>query len=158
VTASDQIALTLYVREIADRFGLKDWEFDVDREPTDSVYDATTSTTSGKKYAVLWFRYDVRLWKLERLREVVLHELLHWHLAGADAAIQMDILPEDDPRYKLFERFLEYSIDGIATAIAPHYPLISWPDTPADSSSPSHQHHGQDKVVPAPGLGADIRG
>jgi hypothetical protein len=132
VTAAEQETLGKYVRLIADRIGLRDWSLEVRPEPPNEVSAlATCEPVFGRKLAVLRVCDRFRSLTAAEQREIVVHELLHCHLAAAADAVRLD-LPHVVPDHTFqvfwssYERAVEYAVDGLTAAVAPHLPLISW--------------------------------
>jgi hypothetical protein len=110
-----------YVRALADRMGLKDWEATVsDQPPRSPTAMAGVFLHYGQR------RADIHLGDsfldeptdLQRLH--LAHELVHLHFAAADGVAE-DWL--DTSQYAGFLRLFEYGVDAVATAWAPHLPL-----------------------------------
>lgn len=136
----DRRELDRYVRWVANEIGLRDWTLEVviDQPAVDdgrdaSKWGASCAPVVGRKYATLtfapWHRRETR----ESLRETVVHELVHCHLFGVWDTCRSDTLTHlGQATYDVFissvERHMEYGVDAIAEALAPHMPLIDWPD------------------------------
>lgn len=70
----------------------------------------------------------------EELRETVVHELVHCHLAPLWAQLRQDLLsPFGQETYDAFlasvERNMEFGVDALSVALAKHMPLIDWNNT-----------------------------
>ena len=120
--------LTRYVRLVADVFGLRDWNITVSENhcPEDTMAD--TETTYGQRHAVIRFNEKWAEWSVEELRSTVVHELLHVHTEPVGELIT-DILTQslDEQASTVgstaVSYLLERSVDQIAEAIAPYFPL-----------------------------------
>jgi hypothetical protein len=112
-----------YVRHLADRLGLKDWQvFVLDELPaTDSAY-ARIEIPHGRKYANVTLSNNMLKGTEEEQRHAIVHELLHCHFAFGDRAART-MLSERD--YGIYEDGFELGVDGVAVAIAPLLPLPS---------------------------------
>lgn len=112
-----------YVREIADRMGLKDWRITIEDKPPENP----------NSQASIWMAYGQRLARLylseaflnespEERRDTIVHELVHLHLAPAN-----DIAGESMPAAvkPAYERMFEYAVDALTKCICPAIPLPS---------------------------------
>lgn len=111
-----------YVRRLADLMGLKDWTVEIVDEAPSNDAEASTVMVYGRKLARIRFSAKFLDDTPEGQRETVVHELTHLHLMPMDGVIS-DLLNEE--HYRIYMRFMEYGIDGIAEAWAPHLPLPS---------------------------------
>lgn len=114
-----------YVREVADRMGLKDWLFHIHDEPTESSEAAAEIyPTFGRKVATIHFSDRFLDDSPEAQREIVCHELIHCHF---NAACQVaDRLEE--VLHEVFIMEIEYGVDGLASVIARGMPLPTAPE------------------------------
>lgn len=118
-----------YVRTVADRMGLRDWVFTIEAEEAEDGAVAQVDQTHGQKHANIWFA-DVFFTKEAAMqRHIVVHELVHCHLAPAQHMIFGSYLRDElgNGRYDVFEGTwrmnLEYGVDGLAAVIAEGMPL-----------------------------------
>ena len=137
-------AFGYYVRWIADEMGLRDWRFEIEwREPEEvdevegHVRGASCEPVPGRRVATLGFGEHLREVDPEDLRETVVHELIHCHLAALWAQLRQDLLnPLGQETYNAFiassERNMEFGVDALAAALAKHMPLIEWDNTGED--------------------------
>ncbi len=114
-----------YVRDMADRMGLRDWKITILDEPSDDdAAGGQCDLVYGRKVADLKIRVPSAP---EELRHVVVHELLHCHAALLDwnaNSIEKALSPQAfDLWHYGFEDAQEIMIDGIATAWAETLPL-----------------------------------
>jgi hypothetical protein len=109
-----------YVRDIADRMGLKDWTITVPGAPPEDHDDASTRMSYGRKVARVYLPDSFRHETPEEQRDIIVHELVHPHFAAMDGMAE-DWLDSD--RYVAFLRMFEYGVDAMAAVIAPHMPL-----------------------------------
>lgn len=141
LTVARRRAFGTYVREVADRVGLRDWHLDLCYgSPTLSRPDyaqddftAICEPTEGRRHAVITFSAEIvasaeasvdREW----LRQTVVHELVHLHLSALTSTVRRDLCDRlASDAYHLFERgftrHLEHGIDAIAYAWAEELPL-----------------------------------
>lgn len=129
----DRRALCGYVREIADKLELRDWTICIGHEPCTEGLAAEIHCTDGAKQARITFSFGFRDKDPEEQRETVVHELIHaqhatcWHMVQSDLSEALG-----KPTYYLFcdsyRRGMEHMVDALAKAIAPHMPLVEWPD------------------------------
>lgn len=130
----DRKELCRYIRWVANEMCLRDWTFDVPHEPLpESDAFATVKPTDGRKRARITFCRDFRDLEPDRQRHVVIHELVHCHFAMVQHQIESDLERHlgqhaDRVLFDSFRRNLEYGVDGITDALAPHLPLIRWPE------------------------------
>ena len=124
--------LTEYVRQIADLLELRDWRFRIQREPPeDGDCIASLQTIDGRKVAALRVRGDFWDQSGEESRHTITHELIHCHHAAAQDIIRLDTSKHlgqatYDVLHGAFSRQMEYAVDGLADALAPHLPLPPW--------------------------------
>ena len=116
-----------YIRGIADRLGLKDWDLRLSRDDTDPDSGATIHTWYGQKRATIRLNHDVfRLSSPaadEDQRRYVVHELLHCHFEYFEenrrAAEKIGERSEREQLQDAFDkRAIETVIDNLATVIA----------------------------------------
>jgi len=117
-----------YLRILKDMMGLRDWEIRVVHEPTKREdHAATIETWYGSQTASIWFARNWAEGTPEELRETCVHELVHCHINPIRVSVeniqenvgQMMYIP----LYADITNRLEYAVDGIASAWAPHLPL-----------------------------------
>jgi hypothetical protein len=134
MTDNEHSILSKYIRDVADKLGLKDWEFELKREPPeDKDAGAEVSPAEGRKFAHILVASDFREYKPKTQANYILHELIHLHLQSACDVIRLDlwenrVLPQTtyDVLCGGFRRQIEYAVDGLATALAPMFPVIEW--------------------------------
>jgi hypothetical protein len=108
-----------YVRDVADRLALKDWRVVVaDDVPTDRDCLASVYCCEGRKIATIRFNDSFLEDTRDRQRHIVVHELVHAHLAAYVRAVEKKT--NDDDVLALLH---EYATDSLADAIAPLVPL-----------------------------------
>jgi len=117
-------ALDQYVRDIADRVGLKDWKVVVDKEPPGEGNLGEARTTYGRK--VLHIRLAEHD-SAEELRNTVIHELLHAQLEPVSWGINNAQRALGEGAFSVFrasfEDNMELAVDAIATAWSETMPL-----------------------------------
>lgn len=133
MTDSEWKALGRYVRDMANRLGLRDWLIMLHREPPpDQSAGAYVEATPNRKYADIWVCRDFRDLPAETQRHYVVHELLHLHFCDAGDhlcdLVAGGILSQAsaDQAGNTLKRVIEYGVDGVAYEIARLYPLIPW--------------------------------
>lgn len=119
-----------YLRDLADRMGLKDWSVTIlDRPPADGNRCSVWMRYGGKQAQVLMSE-ECLSGTPEQMRADLVHELIHPHFAASDGIVE-DALSHE--LYRSYQRMWEYGIDGIAEAWAPFLPL---PPTPERETRP----------------------
>lgn len=137
----DRKELGRYVRYVADEMGLRDWHLELLAEPPDGqaigddhITLADVSPSPGRRHATIRFCADFRELNPETQRMAVVHELVHLHLAPLQHQCENDLSaemlggPASHVFFCGFRRNLEYAVDAMTCALAPHLPLIDWPD------------------------------
>jgi hypothetical protein len=129
----DHKELARYIRAIADEIALRDWTIDLQREPCDDDCNAQACLVYGRKLVRLRVSRDFRSYDLERVRHSVVHELVHCHTSATDNMVEHDLTDHlgqqaADIFHAGYRRHAEYAVDGLADALAPHVPLIEWPE------------------------------
>lgn len=134
----DRKALARYVRAVADEMGLRDWTFEIEigdadvELPWETISScASIECVDGRKFATVTFPEDTRHRSREELRDTVAHELIHAHLNPACEIVRVDAKDGfSQATYEVmmagFRRNIEFAVDGLAEAFAPHMPLIDW--------------------------------
>jgi hypothetical protein len=139
VKKRDRKALGRYCRELADRLELRDWTINIEHAElgnagTDGERTlADVDTTTGRKLVQVRVCSDFRAFDREKQRHVLVHELVHVHLAALQEQCEYDVAdligkPADAVFCRSFRRNLEYAVDALASALAKHQPLIDWPE------------------------------
>lgn len=128
----DRKALGEYCRDVADRIELRDWHIDLSHEPAGDPAWATSECIFGRRRVVLRFCEEFRSLTPDDQRNVVVHELVHCHLAALQSQLERDLerhlgLGADRVFFDSARRNLEYAVDGLASALAKHLPPIEWP-------------------------------
>lgn len=131
----DDNELGLYIREMADLMGLRDWHFYVVVGPlatdepalTNSVPLAQIDCTYGRKHARITLVPGWENSAPEQLRMIVVHELVHAHLALMQWIVNntRDTLggAAFDVWRGSYHDAEELAVDGIASAWAERMPL-----------------------------------
>lgn len=134
--AADWETLASYLRARADELGLRDWTLLVKHDPpSDPSVLAEIRPVEGRKHATVRVCVEFRELTDDEQRHVIVHELLHCHLAevqhlthpgsqiggmlGGNGAGILDAV----------RLAIEYAVDGIADAIDPGFPSIVWETT-----------------------------
>lgn len=128
--------LVNYIRSTADHMGLRDWQFVLEpaflTDPPGKL--AATSVWGDSKTTTMEFHSDFFTLGPLMQREVVIHEITHWHLeppwrfvaAIADAHLSREAAAVMRTAY---EQHMELSVDSISAAWARHFPVINWKST-----------------------------
>ena len=112
-----------YVRQIADLMQLRDWEFRLpDERPTGDTAMASVVCWQGRRNATIRFAQSFFDEEPAEQRYVVVHELIHCRQAHADDIVERDFSPA---KYSEWLKTMEYGVDALARALAPHLPLPS---------------------------------
>lgn len=141
MTSKEKKALLTYVRMIADRMGLRDWRFDVlEQEPeTGKEYEGTNfqasascEPTPNQRRASLRFADDFSSKSRDEARHILVHELLHCHMAAVYECGRNGVLDQlSQSTYNMFmfsfTQAWETAIDAIAIAWAEKLPLPKFP-------------------------------
>ena len=128
----DRKALARYVRWAANELGLRDWTVEVRAGGCEERAFASVDPTEGRRYAVITFCDEFRQLTLDEQRNAVVHELLHCHHAAATDIVRLDVCQQMsqaayDVMFGGFKRQIEYMVDALADAFAPHLAHIDWP-------------------------------
>jgi hypothetical protein len=127
--------LVNYIRDVADKMGLRDWQFTVEERPEtdDDGYMMQTHTWGDSSTATVYVGRSYWKYGPRMQREAVVHELVHWHTDKfAQSAYEVcDNELGREARYitrNMLKRLNELATDGIAAAWARQFPLIDWTD------------------------------
>jgi hypothetical protein len=129
-----------YLRMLAVHMKLGEWTFDVSSDPAQDIAltpgmnpettqaIADVQATPGRKHALIRLCDDFEKREPEERRYVLVHELVHIHLATVQEMSENDLddmlgAPAASVWFRSFRRSLEYAVDGIATAMAEKLPL-----------------------------------
>ena len=136
MTDSQHRVLVNYVREVADKMGLRDWQFFIEKDYLVREPDrlAMTSVWGDSKTATIEFGESFFSTGPAMQREVVVHECTHWHLDAAwrlvSAVVKEHMAPAAvDVMRTAYEQQMELAVDGIASSWARSFPLINWKST-----------------------------
>lgn len=141
--------LQAYVRDLADRLGLRDWTIRIDKEPASDGACAEIQCLSGQKRAILALGKnfytpedcdtagEIADWQ----RHTLVHELVHCHLASARQSVEdaLDALAKpkaSDAVFVSIDLQLEYATDAVADVVAPLMPL---PNLPVPAPAPARK-------------------
>jgi hypothetical protein len=132
MTAAERKALCAYIRWVGDAMELRDWTFELLRDPAEDGCFAVVRPIFGQKLALISVCQNFRQLDRKKQREIVAHELIHCHLAALQSQLEDDLEEHlGKASYALFfesaKRNLEYAVNGLEMAIAKHLPLIKWP-------------------------------
>lgn len=116
-----------YVRDMADRIGLKDWAIVVGDEVADKGNDAQIKCMYGHQRAMLWLDENFDAFTPERQQGTILHELLHCHLARMSHAtrhVEPVLGPVAGPLFSaVIEDGEEQAAESLSVVLAPFLPL-----------------------------------
>jgi hypothetical protein len=112
-----------YVRDLANRLGLRDWTLILTQETPQPGRIAEIAPVWGRKHAALRLSGEFFDRDGAAQRHTVVHELLHCQFATAQLYAQRVMVPHS---YLALELNFECGIDGVADAIAPLFPLPAW--------------------------------
>lgn len=132
MTQRDRKTLGEYVRAVADQLWLRDWKFHLMHEPCEEGKAGNVVCVEGQREANISLARHFSELDPEEQRETIIHELVHCHLEACWRMVQGDL---DEPLGKVgyyvfcdaYRRNMELAVDALAKALAPHFPLISWP-------------------------------
>jgi len=124
----DREALQVYIRQMADLMGLKDWTVKLNDDPPENPnHAACIDTRYGRKLANISVPVDWVNEPPERFRATICHELIHCFLNPfRDSIDNVQSLVGElvyRPLYNTLTDQIEYATDGIATAWAEKLPL-----------------------------------
>lgn len=127
-----------YVRQVADRLGLRDWTFKVDWDEPENTHGglatiATVEKWYGRRVAQLAFRGRLAMEPPEIVRHVVVHELCHLPFEPEQQLLDESL--RDALGYHAYNVFTEAyrllheeAIDHLAEALVPSAPEFpGWP-------------------------------
>ena len=110
-----------YVNAIASRMRLGHWRLEIlDEEPENKTAIASIDPWHGRCAAYIRFADSFLKDTPEDQRYTVVHELVHCHLAHADALVRDELAPATETAWVLAQ---EHGVDQIAMTIAPSMPL-----------------------------------
>jgi hypothetical protein len=124
-----------YVRDLADRMGLRDWTLRVDLTEPDAPdrrdeqrWGASAHPLPGRKYAIITLGTSVSEADPDEQRQTIVHELVHLHFGALVDQLRNDLDDFIPPAaFGVFDasatRNLEYGVDALAVVIAEHMPL-----------------------------------
>lgn len=138
-TEANREALAAYVTELQAMFHLEHWDVTLSREPADDD-DVVNASISINNPSATW-RFGESFWQDDPVEQRVhiVHELLHLHLHHAHGDL-LEALERQTSRaawsevFTLHRRNHERSVERLAQALAIHYPVIEWPETPGTDS------------------------
>jgi hypothetical protein len=121
-------SLAKYVCTIGAELGLRDWELSFPCDaPADTDALASVECIYGRRRAAIRFSEDWLAQTPEDQRNAVVHELIHIHFAQERQAVEdaLNALGRDAQALATdaFRVGHEYGVDGLASAIADHFPL-----------------------------------
>lgn len=142
---SEILILWRYTRAMADQMGLRDWWLDIIIEDEidagamdfqngvlmDIIPVATCEPVPGQKKATIVYGDEIRNEKLDELRMIVCHELVHCHLFPMREFVRTGMpVHLGKQSYEIlmfgFDQAWEFATDAIARDWARKMPLIDW--------------------------------
>lgn len=131
MTKAKRNAVTKYLNVLQAHMELRDWDVAVSEEECENDYDARIYLTYGRKLARIVLSPDFLSGTPEEQRHTLVHELVHCHLEPACNMVQNDLqTPLNKSADMLFwagfRRQMEYGVDALACALAPHMPLPAY--------------------------------
>jgi len=138
----DRKYLQGYIREIADRLGLKDWRCGLSTAELSAADEDGFHVTAEAVVPAGYKHGHIRVCPCfaehtpAEQRNVIVHELLHFHFSPARECVRNDLCvsrlltqTQYDLFFAAFNRDLEYGIDSVTNAIDQFFPLPKWPKT-----------------------------
>lgn len=135
LTKAERVEWGEYLRESADRLGLRDWTIDLcrtldDEEPDDegNFAMATCAHTYGRRHAVIKLHEKFLERRPDEQRHYIAHELTHCHFAPVWNQTRDDLTtllgkPADTVFWAAWRQNMEYGVDGVAEQLARLLPL-----------------------------------
>jgi hypothetical protein len=133
-TAKEKRVLETYVRDLANKLGLRDWIIELEWDITsDDDADADIIPLYGRRCASIRFARSFRRQTPENQRYTVVHELLHCHMAPIDELVRRSaegLLGSAGSTAVLvaYDQSSETAVDGIAASVAELLPVPRLPD------------------------------
>lgn len=125
----DRGRLGAYIRDIADLMQLRDWTVVMmSTAPDNPKLFAAVERLHGRKWANFYIQDDWTHATPERMRQTVVHELLHLHIdpavKGTLNAVADQVTPAvSEVITNVMDERVEYAVDAIAEAWAMSLPL-----------------------------------
>lgn len=132
MTERQSLSLARYIRNCADRLGLRDWKIGLDDAPCDDHADASVYVIREIHTAHVQVSSEFLTLTPERQRQVIAHEMAHVHM-GADIDYLKVVLPAlvGQVAWAPIEAALttmhEQGIDGVSIGMAFALPLWECP-------------------------------
>lgn len=125
--------LVNYIRDIADKVGLKDWQFFLERVEADQGVIASVEVWGDSTTCTLWFGPPFWKYGPRMQRETVVHELVHCHTHKLVRLVKTTMTNElgNQAAHAMnfsLEQMHEMAVDGIAASWARMLPCIDWSD------------------------------
>ena len=109
-----------YLRDLADRMGLRDWSLTIGDGPPRSGAEASVYMPYAIRHGKVYLSEEFLDKPADEQRATLAHELLHLHFAAMDGIVR-DGLPKD--LHSAYDRIWEYAVDAIAEGWAKTLPL-----------------------------------
>jgi hypothetical protein len=110
----------MYMRDTADRLGLRDWFFSLNWEPSEHEdADASIEVTFGRKHAAVSLGRDFAYFDDDRKKHCIIHELLHCHLDSLESMLRAT-LPDllGQPTWSVVESVEHERIEQVTDVLA----------------------------------------
>lgn len=143
MTHKQRRALAAYTREMADRFGLVDWDLVLKAEQPEGADDAQgwCNPIYGQTRAELWFAPDLTDLHAGRAEYVVRHKLLHIVVDRVDTHVHALRPTVGGAAWDVFNEgwrsAVEFTVDHLARAT--DSPPIDWASKPAKDWIPTEK-------------------
>ncbi|HET8587134.1 MAG TPA: hypothetical protein VFM74_04590 [Candidatus Limnocylindria bacterium] len=145
LTPNERLTVERWLRDAADRLGLRDWAITVEQDhPNEGDHAAAMWTDYGSRRMRVWCRADLPTLSLDMQRQTLVHELMHVHLEDLDWYLEKT-LPEllGKPAWSAVKQAVqlhsEHAVEAIACAVAQFFPMIEWPEVPPAESTLTQQ-------------------
>jgi hypothetical protein len=153
MTPDAKRVLVNYIRDAADKMGMKDWSFDISARDPLSGAIASTEIWGDSHTATVWIGKTFWKYGPRMQREVICHELVHWHtdkLYRAAREVYRNVLGREAFELSLaaLKQVHELTVDGIAAAWARTLPLIDWTDTTSLYHEYEEEHADDEEAQP----------
>jgi hypothetical protein len=168
----DRTKLGEYMRDVADKMGLRDWHLWLSKEPApqdpydkESKVAAHVHVVHGSKRATISFHKDWMHDDPDEFRQNMVHELIHCHTAPMRWAVNNVKFTASGPMYEVicaaYEDAHEVAVDDISRAWAEFMPLPEeWERERSDNEGGSDgeddaAHHPAEWIGDQPRVGME---
>src|SRR5688500_7921750 len=120
-----------YVRDVADRLGLRDWEIRLRRTPCEDGNGASVTVVYGRRLATMELCADFVTISADDRRHNITHELIHCHMDQCYVILRQLERTFGQAVYSVIREVqheaIEQATDALATVIAPTMPACELP-------------------------------